>query len=236
MKHFMVSMLFLTMTLSCFSQKGFGIDGSISAGYNGSDQIYSLLLEGRIQWNDYFSTNLGLSLWNSGWQDSWKYDDPDSNNSTYFRLSDSQTIPAAQLGLRGQVPVFKIGNRQVKLFAEPKLFFMPFSARTVNLNEEYFTRETTGSGDEIYTRTGETDNTSMKSDCNPRLWGGIHGGLSMEIIENVDLDVSYGYTNMDLFKDLRGLKINNFSLDEHGLPDAGIQLINISILVHYDIN
>lgn len=237
MKRIITSLMFFSAALACFSQKGFGIDGSLCAGYKDGGQTYALMLDGRIQFSDYFSADIGLGLWNSGWQNKWKYDDAGSDNSTLFRLSDTQTVPGMQLGIKGQVPLFNIIDHKVSLFAEPKLYFMPFTGRTASLNEIYFKRTIDqATGETIYTETGQTAKTSLKSDSSPFLFGGFNGGLSVEMADNVDLAISYGYSNIDLFKNLRGLDIKGYSLDDHGLPGTGLQMVSISVIVHYDLN
>lgn len=234
MKRNLLFFILFVLSLNSSAQKGFGIDGSLGFGQNGGEMVNPILLEGRVQWNDYFSTNLGVGLWNSGYKDSWKIDQTES--FTLYRLSDNKTLPSMQLSMRGQFPVFKFNEKTVRLFVEPKLYFLPFSARTVNLMEIYYEKKTDAlTGAITYKETGDPLKTSLKSECHPRLYGGIQGGLSIELMENFDLALSYGYTNLDLFKDLRGQSINDFSLDNY-LPGSDLHLINISLLVHFNLN
>jgi len=100
----------------------------------------------------------------------------------------------------------------------------------------YYSISTVG-GEKIYTPGPSEDNvkTSYKSDNHARLYYGIQGGLSANILDNFDLSISYGYTNIDLFKDLRGKSIKSIGLNDY-LPVPGMQLINITIQYNYNLN
>jgi len=239
MKRILLSLSLLLLASNGFAQKGFGIDGSIGIGYNGGDQVYPLLLEGRTQFNDYLSLNLGLGIWNSGFKGSWKQDGTDK--ATLYNLSSNKTLPSLQLGARFQLPVFEYNDKNVRFFVEPKLYFLPFSAQKVTMVEKYYDVETEAlKGDKIYTPTGETAKSSFKSACHPRLFGGIQLGFTYEVVKNVDVAISYGYTKMDLFKDLRGISMsdksqNSWPLDKY-LPKTDLQVISVSFLVNLDLN
>jgi len=235
MKRILLAFLLVSLTCNGFAQKGFGLDGTIGMGRNGGDLVYPFLVEGRIQFNDYFSMNLGLGLWNSGFKDSWEK--PDQNTSTLYTISSNKTLPSMQLSMRGQVPVFNYKNKQIRLFAEPKLYFLPFSAQTVTLKEVYFNRVTDNNP---FIPTGKSDLSSMKSECHPRFYGGLQVGFAYEIAEDIDLAVSYGYTNMDLFKDLRGRTMTDkssiaWSFDDR-LPRKDLQQLNIGFLINFNVN
>lgn len=238
MKRILFSIMVLTLTANSFAQKGFGVDGSLGFGFNGGQTVYPILLEGRVQWNDYLSTNLGVGLWNSGFKNTWKADQ--LSTATLYMLSDNQTVPSLQLSLRGQLPVFKMFERTVNLFAEPRLYFLPFSKRTVNMEEVFYNKTTDAIGNVTYSATGVTQSSDMNSESHPRLYAGIQGGLSVELINNVDLSLSYGYIKMDLFNELRGLNneswpLKNSSFDYY-LPRKDLHTINIGICVHYNLN
>lgn len=242
MKQISLSIVLLLLTMNSFAQKGFGIDGSIGIGRNEGDLVYPLLLEGRMQFNDYLSVNLGLGLWNSGLKDSWKIDDENTKVSTLYRLSSNKTLPSLQFGTRVQAPVFTLKDKEIRLFVEPKLYFLPFSAQTVTLREVYFDMKTNSLTNDItYTeQEGTSKSSSMKSESFPRLYGGVQVGFAFELMENIDLAISYGYTNMDLFKDLRGASIQDqsfrqWSLNPH-LPRTDLQQLNVSFLVNFNLN
>ena len=239
MKRILLSVVLLLLTINIFAQKGFGIDGSIGIGRNGGDLVYPLLLEGRVQFNDYLSLNLGLGLWNSGLKDNWEKKETDL--STLYSISSNKTLPSLQLSTRGQIPVFRYNDKQVRFFIEPKLYFLPFSAQTVNLKETYYDLKTDDiTGEITYTPTGVSKSTSMKSECHPRLYGGAQVGFAVEVVENIDLAISYGYTNMDLFKDLRNRTIKDQSSRDwplnSSLPRTDLQQINVSFLVNFNLN
>jgi len=235
MKRILFSFALFLLAGDGFAQKGFGVDGSIGLGRNNGDPVYPLLIEGRIQLNNYFSANFGLGLWNSGFKDSWE-GNKTPTTATLLQMSSDKTLPTLQFGPRAQVPVFSINDKKVRFFVEPKLYFLPFSAQTVDLKKTYYNITTNAlTGDEIYTPTGVTENASMKSECHPRLYGGFQTGLSIELVENMDFAISYGYTNMDLFKDLRGQSLDGILMDGH-LPKTDLQLINLSIRVNFDLN
>jgi Outer membrane protein beta-barrel domain len=242
MKQIPLLFFLLLLAMNSFAQKGFGVDGSIGIGRNEGDLVYPLLLEGRMQFNDYLSVNLGLGLWNSGLKDSWNEDEPEANFSTLYRLSSNKTLPSLQLGTRGQVPVFTLKDREIRLFVEPKLYFLPFSAQTVTLREVYYDMNTNSLTNEItYTeQKGTSKSESMKSESHPRLYGGVQVGFAFELMENIDLAISYGYTNMDLFKDLRGTSIQDQSLKGRPLnphlPRTDLQQLSVSFLVNFNLN
>lgn len=236
MKRILFSFTLLLFACSGFAQKGFGIDGSIGIGRNGGDLVYPFLLEGRAQFNDYLSVNLGFGLWNSGFKGNWEGNKTETA-FTLYRLSSTKMLPSLQAGIRGQIPVFRLNEKQVRFFVEPKLYFLPFSAQTVNLKEIYYEKK---AEETIYKATEKSDNTQIKSECHPRLYGGLQLGLAFELINNVDLAISYGYTKMDLFKDLRDKSIEDkatikWPLNTY-LPDTDLQLINISFLINFDLN
>lgn len=232
MKHSIVLWILLAVATFSFGQKGFGLDGSLGLGLNGSSEpVNPILLEGRVQWNDNFSTNLGLGLWNSGYKSVWS--EENGTNATIFKLMDNKALPSVQLGFKCQYPIGHFFGRNFKIFTEPKLIFLPFSARTTYLNELYYTINILG--EKIPGPSQENVKTSLKSDCQARFYYGIQGGLSVNILENFDLSLGYGYSNIDLFKDLRGRSIKGYSLNNY-LPAPGVQLINITLQYNYNLN
>ena len=167
MKRILFSFSLLLMACNGFAQKGFGVDGIIGMGRNDGDLVYPLLLEGRLQFNDFFSINLGLGLWNSGLKGNWE--DPKSTTTTLYNISSNKTLPSLQLGTRGQIPVFRFNDKQVRFFVEPKLYFLPFSAKTVDLREIHYDIKTDGvTGDKTYEEK-ETYNESMKSGLSSKI-------------------------------------------------------------------
>ncbi|MDD4922136.1 MAG: hypothetical protein PHS30_06620 [Bacteroidales bacterium] len=239
MKQILFAFSLLLFAGNGFAQKGFGIDGSLGIGRNGGDLVYPLLIEGRMQLNDYLSVNLGLGLWNSGFKGAWE--GLEETTSTIYSISSNKTLPSMQLGTRVQVPVFMYKEKQIRLFVEPKLYFLPFSAQKVELKESHYDLKVDIITEEItYKPNGEPQYTRMKSDCHPRLYGGIQVGFIYELIENVDLAISYGYTRMDLFKDLRGVSMNDKAMNEWPLnpylPRKDLQMINVSFHVNLDLN
>jgi len=240
MKQISLSIVLLLLTMNSFAQKGFGVDGSIGIGRNDGDLVYPLLLEGRMQLNNYLSVNLGLGLWNSGLKDSWKEDNPDTKVSTLYRLSSNKTLPSLQLGTRLQAPVFTFKDKEIRLFVEPKLYFLPFSAQTVTLREVYYDMKSLPDGITYTEQEGTSKSESIKSESYPRFYGGIQVGFAFELMENIDLAISYGYTNMDLFKDLRGTSIQDQSLKERSLnpylPRTDLQQLSVSFLVNFNLN
>lgn len=233
MKQITFLVLFLAMASSSFAQKGLGLDGTLGFGINGSEIVNPVLLEGRVQWNDLLSSKLGIGLWNSGYKNTWR--EGDESAFTIFHISDSKALPSVQLSSRAEVPVFKFSGKQVHLFAEPKLIFLPFSARTTVLEENYYTISAISgvSGETYYDLTGSAEN-NLKCQSHPRLYYGVQGGLSMEAYKNFEIGLGFGYTNMDLFKDLRGLSLHGVNLDSY-IPKSGMFLLSISLLYHYNL-
>lgn len=234
MKKLLVLCSLLSIAFSGFGQKGFGLDGTLGLGINGSEMINPLLLEGRVQLDDHFSTNLGLGLWNSGYKAVWNSET--GTDATIYKLTDNKALPTIQVGLAYQFPVGKLMDRDIDFFVEPKLMYLPFSARTTYLNELYYTISYDGT-EKVYTAGPSEDNqkTSLKSDCHGRLYYLFQAGFRINLHENFDLSLGYGYTNIDLFKDLRGRSIKGFGLNDY-LPKPGMQLINITLQYNYNLN
>lgn len=234
MKHSLVLWALLSVTTISVAQKGFGLDGTLGLGLNGSETINPLLLEGRVHWNDYVSTSLGLGLWNGGYKSVWNAET--GSTATIYKLTDNKALPTIQLGFKGQFPIGNYLGRDFKVFVEPKLMYLPFSARTTYLNELFYTITYEGT-EKVYTPGPSEDNvkTALKSDCHGRFYYGLQGGISVNIIDNFDLSLGYGFTNIDLFKDLRGRSIKGFNLDSY-LPDPGMQLISITLQYNYNMN
>lgn len=234
MKHSIVLWALLSVSGISFGQKGFGLDGSLGLGMNGSEMINPLLLEGRVQWNDYISTNLGLGLWNSGYKSVWNTEV--GTTATIYKLTDNKAFPSIQIGLTGQYPIGSVFGHDFRIFVEPKLIFLPFSSRTTYLNELYYTISTVN-GEKVFTPGPSEDNvkTTYTSGSNPRWYYGIQGGLIFNIIDNFDLSIGYGYSNIDLFRNLRGQSIKGFPLNNY-IPKPGMQLLNISLKYNYNLN
>ncbi len=231
MRNSIVLWAMLSVATASFGQKGFGLDGSLGFGMNGSEMINPVLLEGRVQWNDFFSTNLGLGLWNSGYKSVWN--EEVGTTATIYKLTDNKALPSLQFSVKGQAPIGKLLGHDLTIFAEPKIIFLPFSARTTYLNELYYTINT--DGEKIPGPSENNVKTALKSDCHARFYYGIQGGLSINIHDNFDLSVGYGYSNIDLFRDLRGRSIKSFGLNNY-LPAPGMQLINITLHYNYFLN
>jgi hypothetical protein len=240
MKRILFTVAFLSVTCGCFSQIGFGLDGTLGVGFNDKETVNPILLEGRVQWNNYFSTNIGIGLWNSGYKDSWK--DEGSSTLNLYHLNDNKALPTLQVSLRGQAPILKIGNKTIKIFVEPTLYFLPFSARTTTLEYKHFTA-TSGTSEYDFTdgsKFWKYDQTnsgsiSLESDNSPHLYYGIQGGLSMNIYKDFDFCLGYGYTNIDLFRSLRGQTIGVANLNDH-LPKEGMTLFSVSLRYNYRLN
>jgi len=225
----------LSATALSFGQKGFGLDGSLGLGLNGSSEpINPVLLEGRVQWNDFFSTNLGLGLWSSSYKSVWN--EEVGTNATIYKLIDNKALPSVQAGLKCQYPIVKILGREFKVFVEPKLLFLPFSTRTSSLNELYYTISYDGTN-KVFTPGPSENNvkTSLETDSHARFYYAIQGGLSVNLLDHFDLSLGYGYSNMDLFKELRGRSMKGFELNNY-VPASGMQLITISLQYQYNLN
>jgi hypothetical protein len=236
MKHSIILWTLLSVTSLSFGQKGFGLDGSLGFGINDSELINDVLLEGRVQWNDYVSTNIGFGLWDSGYKSVWNTEN--STTATIYKLTDNKALPNVQLSVKGQCPIGHFFGHETKIFMEPRMYFLPFSSRTTYLSELYYTINS--DGEKVPSPTDDNLSTSLNTDSHPRLYFGIQGGICVNIIDNFDLSVDYGYSNIDLYKELRGQSIhgsvNNFKLDDHGLPASGMHLINVKIHYNFYLN
>jgi hypothetical protein len=223
------------MAISVSAINGFGIDGNLVAGLNGDEMVYNPSIDGRIQWNDYFSSSLGIGLLNSGVKDIWSNETETSSTFTTYRLSSNSTTPTLHLSLRGQVFLFETHGFPFYLYAEPKITFVTSSSRKLNLNELSYEKGTNPqTGENTYTLTGEPVYNYITSPNHQDFYGSLSGGISVELKDNVELALGYGYTNIDVFKYVRDKSINGSALQNH-LPGAGFQLISIGIRVNYSV-
>lgn len=235
MKRIIFSFILLSMAGSVSAINGFGIDGNLGVGLNGDEMVYIPSLEGRIQLNEYFSTSLGIGILNSGVKDEWTDETETSTTFTSFRLGSNKTTPTLHLSLRGQFPLIKVYGRQVYLYAEPKLIYIPFSGRQLNLYEFNFKKEINATtGETTYSQYSDPEYYNITSPSHQNLYGSLSGGVSVKLKENVELALGYGYTNIDVFKYVRDEDINGTELKNH-LPGSGIQFINIGIRVNYNV-
>lgn len=129
-------LLFLLCAPFTYGQEGYSLEGTVGSGMSRSPQAFSLWLEGKSHFNPYLSAGIGLGLWQTGYEDTWisTYNDL---SATHYRLSDNQTIPALSLSVRGEIPLFNLGNQPLRLFLEPQLIALPVNSRTVKLEENY---------------------------------------------------------------------------------------------------
>lgn len=238
MKHAVILFASLLLAGNSFAQKGFGIDGTIGFGQNGGEPVYPMLLEGRIQWNRFFSTNLGIGLWNFGLKDHWQQEG--SETVSCFDLNSNKTLPSLQLGVRSQWPVFNCKKGSVRVFLEPKLYFLPFSAQTLHLTKIVYRVETHEQNEKTYVKDGDPKTSNLKSECHPRLYGGVQAGIHVPLTESIDLTIGYGYTHIDLFKDLRNKFIKDTSENEwplnESLPRVGLHTLSLGFLINFDLN
>jgi hypothetical protein len=212
----------------CFAQSSFGVEGSLGFGRSGGELVNSLLLDGRLTLNENLSSSLGIGLWDSSYKKVWK--EGDETNFTVFHLIDSKALPTIQFGVKGQFKILEIRNYPISLFAEPKLYFLPFSSRTSNLKEEYYTIdpvESANSGVNVYKRTG-TSRYEYETENNPKLSYGIQAGISTILDKTMFLSIGLGYTNLDFYKELRGITLHSTSLNNH-LPKQGLTTLFISM-------
>lgn len=219
--------MMFVFSVCSFAQSNFGVEGSIGFGRNGGELVNSILMDGRLTFNEYLSSSLGIGLWNSGYKNSWK--EGDETNFTIRHLSDGKALPTIQLGLKANVKLFEIQHKPIAFFAEPKLYFLPFSGRTSNLNEVYYTIdpvESALSGENVYDISG-TALYHFKSASKPALYYGIQAGVTTILDKSMSVGIGLGYTNLDLFKDLRDKTLHGVALNTH-LPEKGLTTLFIT--------
>jgi len=235
MKRILFSILLFFSAICVSAIDGFGIDGNLGAGLNGNEMVYNPSIEGRVQFNECFSSSLGIGLLNSGVKNDWTDETETSTTFTSFRISSNSTTPTLNLGFRGQVYLFEVLGHPVSLYAEPKLIYVPFSGSQIDLYEFSIKKEVDATTGEItYSEIGDPEYNFIKSPSHQNLYGSLSGGISIGIKENVELSLGYGYTNIDVFKYVRDKSINGSAIKDH-IPGSGIQYINIGIRVNYNL-
>lgn len=235
MRRIIFSALLFAVSFYAFSINGYGIEGNLVTGLNGKEVVYLPSISGRVILNDYFSTSLGIGLLNSGVKKEWTDETETSTTFTSFRLSSNKITPTLNLGFRGQLPLFEAFGRQVFLYAEPGLIYVPFSARDIDLHEFGFEKKTSPiDGTVTYKQVGDPILNSITSPCHQNIYGSISAGISFEIKENVDFLIGYGYNNIDVFKYVRNMSINGMELLNH-IPGSGVQFLNIGVKVNYNL-
>lgn len=209
MRTFSLSLLLLLSTLPGLSQEGFSLEGTVGSGTNRSPQVFVLWLEGKTHFNDFLSAGLGLGLWQSGYKDTWieTYDDL---TATHFRLSDNQTLPALSLSVRGDWPLFNLGIKPLRLFLEPQIIGMPFTGRTVKLEENYLLSLDPNANPPTYTprALNPTFDGDYPISGKPQLGWGVRTGLAFQLNAHVDYFLSGSYTSLDPFESMKGTVLN----------------------------
>jgi hypothetical protein len=230
---FLISLL--TVAASVSAVNGFGLEGNLVTGFSGKEVYYNPSIDGRVYFNDCFSAGIGLGILNSGVKDAWSNETENSTTFTSFRLSSNTTTPTLNVSLRGQLPLFKLYGHMISFYAEPKLIYIPLSKRQIDLYKYSFKKEIDSSTGEItYTQIGDTENSNVTSPNHHNIYGSISGGFSVEIKDDFELSIGYGYTNIDVFRYDRNENINGIGLADH-LPGAGFQFLNIGFRFNYSI-
>ena len=211
-----------------FSQTEFHVEGTLGVGLNGSEMVNPILIEGRWNSNEYFSTSFGLGLWNTGFKQVWE--EGDNNVFTIYHLNDNKALVSMQGGIKIQYPIATILAQPLWFFVEPKAYFLPFTLRNPSLKEDTYTIdpiESASSGSPVYDHASPPLNT-MKSSSVPQLGFGMQFGFTTEIQNKIRFGIGFGYSNLDFFKQLRGQKIHNTLFDSH-LPNKGLKTILLSL-------
>ena len=223
------------MPFVVFCQQGFGLDATLASG-SGKGEVYPLLLEGRVQWNRFFSSNVGLGLWSSGYSKDWTTVADDESAFTAYHLNDSKALPSLQLSSRLQAEILTIAHKAVSVYVEPGLVFLPFSGRTTHLKEDFFIKDVAQSsaGNTVY-RLSHSQEYSLKGDCHPRCYASAQAGVSLRIQPNIDLCLGAGFYSIDFYNDLRGKTLNGHPLDSY-LPDAWVVTKSISVRYHFNLD
>lgn len=235
MKLKIITAIIFTFSICASAINGYGIEGNLVTGLNGKEVVYMPSINGRVILSDYFSTSLGIGLLNSGVKKEWTDETETSTTFTSYRLSSTKITPTLNLGFRGQLPLFEAFGRQIFLYAEPGLIYVPFSARDIDLHEFGFEKKTSPiDGTVTYKQVGDPELNSITSPCHQNIYGSISAGFSFEIKENVDFSIGYGYNNIDVFKYVRNMSINGMELRNH-IPGSGVQFLNIGVRVNYKL-
>lgn len=227
--------LFSGSFLSANAQSPLEIEGAFGFGLGESQPYSNMLISARIHYNTTMSSTFGLGLWESGYNKQWLTEASDAK--TIFHLYDGKTLPIIQSGIKIQHPIGKIGLYPISIGVEPFVTFLPFSARTAHLEETYFSKDDAAStlaGKDIFERTGSAD-FAIKSACHPRVYVGGAVHFSTIVKESIRVQLGFGYTTLDLFKDLRTENLHGVPLNEH-LPKSGIKYMSLAFSYHNRTN
>jgi hypothetical protein len=204
MKTLGVCLLLLVGSLPCLGQESYSLEGTVGSGMSSSPQAYTLWLEGKTHFSPYLSAGIGLGLWQTGYKDTW-ITDHDDVKATHYRLSDFQTIPALSLSVRGEYPLINLGDQPLRLFLEPQLIGLPYTGRTVKLEENYLLFLDPNANPPTY-KPRPVDPTyegSYKYSGGIQLGWALKGGLAYQMNERVDYFLSVSYQSIDPFASLK---------------------------------
>lgn len=225
--------LMTLVALNSSAIEGFGIEGNLGLNFKENSEDYFPSIDGRIYLNKKLSASLGIGLFNSGFKKEWTDETTASTTFTSFRLSSNSTRPTLNLGFRAGLPLFKISEHKVSVYAEPKLIYMPFNSRNFDLYQFEVERVTNPATGEItYNESEDPDYFILEGSSVQSLFYNISAGVSVDLKDNLELSLGYSFSNIDLFKNYRQSKINNIQLNEH-LPVKKLSFPVIGIRVNY---
>lgn len=233
MKKTFILVLFLTTFLIAKSQNGFGLEGSAGLGLDKNQDATQMLITGRDYINENMSLGLGIGLWNSGFKRNWSAET--DKTAIIYKLSNSNTTPLINLSLRYSLPLASFQSHEIRFFLEPSVNLLPALSGDALLTETHFTIQNVN-GEKIITPDTPDKNKeySYKSKTTQALYYQLQGGFSVALKENLNLNLGYGFSSMDLFKQLRGQSLSGFSLNNY-LPKKNIQLITIGLQYRYNL-
>lgn len=219
MKTLGVCFLLLVSTLPCLGQEGFSLEGTVGSGMSRSPQAFSLWLEGKSHFNSYLSAGIGLGLWQTGYKDTWISTNNDLT-ATHYRLSDNQTLPALSLSVRGEWPLIDLKDQPLRVFLEPQLLGLPYTGRTIRLEENYLLPLDPNANPPTYTPrpNNPTYEGSYTFSGNFQLGWALRGGLAYQMNERIDYFLSVSYQSVDPFAVLKNRTLS---------PHEGTTTINL---------
>lgn len=197
---FLILSCWLLCVASGMTQERFSVEGTVGSATNRGVQVFPLWLEGKWHLSSNLAAGVGVCLWQSGFKDEWftPYND---ETATEFSLSDNQTTPGFNLSVRGEWPLLKTVDRSLRLFIEPQLIVLPFTDRSLHLEEHYLVAQDPAAEHPSYVPrpVDPFHETQFNLQGSFHLGWSLRMGIAFSINEHVDYFLSIDPTSVDPF-------------------------------------
>jgi len=225
---FYIFLLFTLLLQPAFAQdqNGFELDAGLS---DSNSNMINYSMSGLYSPFKYCECLCGISGWSSHIKRSWNI--TQSQKIVSYTYDSQNTSVTVQLGVRLVIPIYKFNDKVFALFAQPYLTLNPFPISTVKLDAVDFAISNP-TPNQITTQIGENERQFTKSN-----YHFFHGGAGYKLgaslrIENFLVYLSYGFNNLDLFKNIKGLEVDSQKMNLY-LPSVRLVTYSVGLVFYY---